>query len=224
MSFITGKKSILSISSNHILTDNDNINIVEINSSGSTVSLTLPSAANNKGRNILAKVVSHSNLVTITGTIDGETNFYMNNAKDFISVYSNGTEWKKDRFQASYETNYINRSDWTNVYPGTNTTKNVNSYITHNLQQNLNNLEITFFISTDGTENNSFEISRFFYYLPTAVAGTEIIAGITNYQIDTNNLRVQIGTAGLPQVTTSGLLNAIDSEDWFYKIVVKRKK
>jgi hypothetical protein len=214
VSFITGKKSILSISSDHILTDNDNINIVEINSSGSTVSLTLPSAANNKGRNILAKVVTHSNLVTITGTIDGETNFYMNNVKDFIGVYSNGTEWKKDRFQASYETNYINRSDWTNVHIGSNTSKNVDSNVNHNLGAALSNLEIIFLISTDGTDATSFR--KIINYL-NAGAINQYIA------ININEFKLQTGLSGIGyQLTDTAATVAIASQDWYYKIIVKR--
>jgi hypothetical protein len=217
VSFITGKKSILSISSDHILTDNDNINIIEINSSGSTVSLTLPSAANNKGRNILAKVVTHSNLVTITGTIDGETNFYMNNVKDFISVYSNGTEWKKDKFQASYETTYINRSDWTNVHIGSNTTKNVDSNVLYNLNCGIKNIYVKLLISTDGTDANSFEV----------IVGDNryeggVAQGTTSYYIDDNNFQIQTGTNGLIYTTDSGSQSAISSNDWYYKIVVKR--
>jgi hypothetical protein len=216
VSFITGKKSILSISSDHILTDNDNINIVEINSSGSTVSLTLPSAVNNKGRNILAKVVTHSNLVTITGTIDGETNFYMNNAKDFINIYSNGTEWKKDRFQASYETNYINRSDWTNVHIGSNATLNVDSNVLHNLNINLKNIHIKLIISTDGTDANSFEIGM------SGPQDNSTAAGVQRFYIDSNNIKIQTGTTGIKYFDDTGSIINITTQSWYYKVIVKR--
>jgi hypothetical protein len=221
MSFVTTKKSILSISSNHVLTDNDNVNIIEINSSGSTISLTLPSAANNKGRNILAKVVTHSNLVTITGTIDNETNFYMNNIKDFINVYSNGTEWKKIDSKASYVTGWVENlinggttPEWRNVHLSASGTADGN--INHGLNCGLDQLSVRVLISTDGTDANSFEVQC--HSLTTAGQ----FFGLTFFYIDDNNLKVQTGLYGLAPIDDGGIPLTINTNAYYYKIIVKK--
>jgi hypothetical protein len=217
MSFVTTKKSILSISSDHGLIDNDNVNIVEINSSGSTVSLTLPSAANNKGRNILAKVVTHSNLVTIIGTIDSETNFYMNNIKDFINVYSNGTEWKKIDSKASYVTGWIENlmnggstPEWRNVHLSASGTADGN--INHGLNCGLEKLLIKVLISTDGTDANSFELFK--------GESANNNSGVTFYYVDSNNLKVQTGATAIIYINDSGIGIGLTTEAFYYRIVV----
>jgi len=115
-----------------------------------------------------------------------------------------------------YDTGWINRSDWTNVHLGTDDTKDTDSNVTHGLAANLSQLLVKVLISTDGTDANSFECQDYMMYNST---GTKFL-GITPYQVDTNNITVQTGTFGLAYITAAGIIDAVDTEDWYYKIVV----
>ncbi len=59
---------------------------------------------------------------------------------------------------SKYATGWINRSDWTNVHLGTDTTKDADSNLNHALSAPLSELIVKVFVSTDGTDANSFEI------------------------------------------------------------------
>jgi len=114
-----------------------------------------------------------------------------------------------------YDTGWINRSDWTNVHLGSDTTKDTDSNVTHNLNAPLCELLVKVFISTDGTDANSFEIN----YNDFTTAGTAY-RGITVFQVDLNSIKVQIATDGLSATQDSGALITIDTENWYYKIKV----
>ncbi len=118
--------------------------------------------------------------------------------------------------EESYETAWINRSDWTNVHIGSDDTKNADSNVTHSLGVPLSDLLVRVLISTDGTDANSFEIHF--------GSSTTNSLGITVYQVDSNNIKVQTGLAGIYQLNDSGSVVLIDTENWWYKIVVKRIK
>lgn len=98
------------------------------------------------------------------------------------------------------ETGWVNISDWTNIQININ----------HGLGLNLRQLVVRFFVSTDGTENNSFEVG---------MAGLSNL-GFTVYQTDTNNIQIQTGSAGLTYLDGSGLSQTIDTENWYYNIIV----
>ncbi|KKL50527.1 hypothetical protein LCGC14_2304590 [marine sediment metagenome] len=111
-----------------------------------------------------------------------------------------------------YETPWINRSDWTNVHLGSNTSKNVDSNVTHNLNAPLGHLLVKVLISDDGVDANRMEI-----------VGSEIEAadrGINIHYVDANNILIQTGNTGIAFIQANGTLGQIDTENWYYKIVV----
>lgn len=115
-----------------------------------------------------------------------------------------------------YDTGWINRSDWTDVHMGSNTTKNVDSDVNHGFGVPLSDLLVKVLISTDGTDANSFEI------LNWNNASTDDI-GVNIFQVDNDNFKVQTGASGLAynrDSDGSGII--IDTEDWYYKIKVYR--
>jgi hypothetical protein len=118
-----------------------------------------------------------------------------------------GNSW-----QAPYKTGWINRSDWTNVHLGSDTTLNADSNITHNLNAPLSKLLVKLFISTDGTDANSFEV--------TLYGGTAANYGITVYEVDNNNIRVQTAAAGIIYIDDASAHQIIDTENWYYKVKV----
>jgi hypothetical protein len=94
--------------------------------------------------------------------------------------------------------------------------KNQDTNLEHNMVQNLRALDWDFFISTDGTENNSFNTGT-----------TDDTAQDRNYQmfqVDTSNIKLQSGANGVTQMTDAGTTNSIDTEDYYYNINVRRSK
>lgn len=117
----------------------------------------------------------------------------------------------------SYITGWINRSDWTNVHMGSTTTKNVDSNLTHNLNANLSELIIKVFISTDGTDANSFEMTTDGSY------GHDpgFSVGCTTYQVSTNAIKLQTGTGGAGHILSdAGVKTFLNTQDYYYKVKV----
>ena len=122
-----------------------------------------------------------------------------------------------DNLITSYDTGWINRSDWTNVHLGSTTTKNVDSNVTHNLDAKLSEVLVKVLISTDGTDDNSFEIPSHSH----DSAGSSLETGFTVYQISANAIVVQTGEHGIDYcINSDGSTNIIDTEDYYYKIKI----
>lgn len=117
-----------------------------------------------------------------------------------------GNSW-----QYRYDTGWINRTDWTNVHLGSNTTLNTDSNVTHNLNAPLSNLLVKLFVSTDGTDANSFEVKSAQY---NSAAGMQIFA------VDNNNVKIQTSANGMIYLDDAGASVVIDAENWYYKVKV----
>ena len=118
-----------------------------------------------------------------------------------------GNSW-----QYRYDTGWINRTDWTNVHLGSDTTLNTDSYVNHNLNAPLSNLLVKLFVSTDGTDANSFEV------LPGN--GATDTVGIVILAVDNNNVKVQTATNGIYVTVDAGSGLVIDTENYYYKVKV----
>jgi hypothetical protein len=116
-------------------------------------------------------------------------------------------------WQYRYDTGWINRSDWTNVHLGSNTTKNTDSNVTHNLNAPLSNLLVKVFASTDGTDANSLEVKGEAYDDGNTY-------GWTVFEIDSNSIKIQTGDHGLLYIQDNGVAWGIATEDWYYKVKV----
>ena len=119
-----------------------------------------------------------------------------------------------------YDTGWINRSDWTNVHLGSDITKNTDSNVTHGLSANLSDLIVDVLVSTDGTSEATLEANSF--SVGGIAAGTSQGRGYEVRQVDTNNLEIQTGNAGMYFLDTNGNGAGIDTESWFYKVVVTK--
>ena len=113
-------------------------------------------------------------------------------------------------WQYRYDTGWINRTDWTNVHLGSNTTLNTDSNVTHNLNTTIDKLLIKVFVSTDGTDANAFELLGFEY-------GN---LGWMPYYVDANNILIQTGSSGCSYLDSAGTATILDTENWYYKIKV----
>ena len=119
-----------------------------------------------------------------------------------------------DNVLTKNSTAWLHTSDWTNVHLGT--TNGTDSNFFHGLNAPLTELSVKVFISTDGTDANSFEV-------PQMTRDTDAggyISGTTIYYIDDDNIKVQTGLHGLQKVNDNGAHTQIDTEAWYYKIKV----
>ena len=144
-------------------------------------------------------------------------------ASDFLVASGSGVVVKKTLAEAkaillpSYDTGWINRSDWTNVHMGSDATKNADSDVTHGLGAPLSDLLVKVLVSSDGADANSFEVV-------SASEATTAHLGLTIEGGDNNNITVQTGTNGIMYISSNGSGQAVDIEDWYYKIIVYKLK
>jgi hypothetical protein len=106
-----------------------------------------------------------------------------------------------------FDTGWVSNSDWTNA----------ELVATHNFGANLSDLIVKFYLSSDGTEANTFEVKSTNYNSSGTLAQD---AGFAIYQQDTNGIYVQTGSAGVLITDDSGTTVIVDNESWYYKIVV----
>ena len=105
-----------------------------------------------------------------------------------------------------YDTGWVANSDWTDA----------GFTINHNLAANLSDLIVNFFVSTDGTDANSFSTLD-----SNNGAGTQY--GVSPYQVSTSTIKLQTGVDGILYVVDAGGgVGAIDTEAWYYKVVITK--
>lgn len=200
-----------------------------INASGGDITLTLP-ASPSEGDTVGVKD-AYNMATTNTITVARNSENIEGAAEDLvidvdgaglILVYCDATRGWEIVSETSnnydglnvYQTDWINRSDWTNVHIGSDDTKNTDSYVTHGLGVPLSRLLIKLLISTNGTDANSFEI------LYAGDSGASNNFGYVAHSVDNNNFILQSGTNGFFYLDANGVRHVIDNEDWYYKIVV----
>lgn len=102
----------------------------------------------------------------------------------------------------------------------TGSAKNLDSNFYHGLGQNLDEYNIKFLISTDGTYNNSFV---FFPNAQETDAGAD--DGSQIEQVDTNNCLIRTGSSSAGAfVEVGGNTTRLDAEDYYYNIILERIK
>lgn len=106
-------------------------------------------------------------------------------------------------------------ADWTNVHLGTDPTDPTDN-LTHNLNAPLSDLIVKVLISTDGTDNNSFTVDAG----RDTNTGVALSSGITISQVDSNNILIQTGDAGIVALTAAGGSYFINTQNWYYKIKI----
>jgi len=152
----------------YTITDSDGYSTVLADSGSGAITVNLPTAADNEGREILVKKTdSTNNKVTIDGegaeTIDGLTTFDLVLQYDYVRVVSDGTEW--------HITDYREVTAWTpyttSVFDGYGTVIDKATYF-RRVGSNLE-LRIQF---TAGTVTGSF--SRF--EIPFSLTATKKVA------------------------------------------------
>lgn len=214
----------------YTILDTDKFDAFFVITGGVDRTITLPTAADNEDRILsFMKIDAGVGAVIIDGedaeTINEELTVNLPSQYNRSKIAGNGTEWFISELLATYVTDWLLNemtgpgvADWTNVHLGNDPTDPTDNF-THNLDTPLSDLLVKLIVSTDGTDNNSFEI------MVGTFGGGIGVADIYGYQIDqvdSNNLLIQTGDKGLPQIDVDGSVEYIDIDDWYYKIVVYR--
>ena len=206
----------------YTITDTDEFDMVTV-APTTARTIILPTLADNLARQITIFNLNGTDIVIVDGEgadrINGGMDEVLVSANDFITVIGTSGMWAVIASKQSYETAWINRSDWTNVHPGSDNTKNADSNVTHNLDAPLSELIVRFLISTDGTDNNSFEVLSSLRF----DTGVLVRLGIQVDQVDSDNILIQTGVEGIGSLTTAGAHLTIGTQNWYYKIVVQRR-
>jgi hypothetical protein len=182
----------------------------------------LPTIADNTGRRLRVINISTGGYIAdVVGEgsekINSQSNVPLVSKYDWLQVVEKGGVWVVEAFNINYSTGWINRSDWTNVHLGSDTTKNTDSDIDHNFGCPISSIICRAFHSTDGTDGNSNEM---------AIAANYIggYYGLTVYDIDNNSLRVQSGTVGFFYNSDAGGGGSLlVSNDEYYKVICSRR-
>lgn len=101
----------------------------------------------------------------------------------------------------SYDTGWVANSDWTNA----------EFTIPHSLDAPLSELVVNFFISTDGTEENTYTVDA---------SGYDSNIGLKIYAINDNSFKYQTGSSGINSIDNSGNSYTITSSSYYYRCVV----
>lgn len=128
---------------------------------------------------------------------------------EFVNTLIVPPENSSNCFIQRYNTGWVANSDWTDT----------TLTVTHNLEEQISSLSIKFLISTDGTDDNSFEIKN---YSNNYTGGTASLYGHTIYQTSENEFLIRTGSGGLRCVSDAGVEQIIDTESWYYKVEVTK--
>ncbi len=167
------------------------------------------------GDSIRLSINNSTEMIIDSTSLDMQTKKIIN-VVDPTANQEAATKKYVDDKHLSYDTGWINRSDWTNVHMGTTTTLNTDSNVTHNLGAPLSDIFVKVLISPTGADSDSFEIKDATHSI------TLLATGFTVYAVDDDNVKVQTGQLGLAFVQDAGgsTANRIDTENWYYKIKV----
>ncbi len=140
--------SIKELVANYTILDNEGYSVFRVTTGGSDRTITLPTAADNKNREItIEKADSETDKLIIDGEgsekIEDELTVELTRKYSKLKVRSNGTSWDiLQLYYKPYTSGWISRSDWTSIDMGT-------------MLVNYNNLAGTFQVGEIVTEATS---------------------------------------------------------------------
>lgn len=116
---------------------------------------------------------------------------------------------------SKYDIGWVNCSDWTNQHLGTT----VGGNVVHSLNAHLRDLDVKILVSSDGTDENSFEMRDTNKRYDSTGS---LSYGFIIFEVDKNNIKVQTGEDGCRILQDDGHDVALDTQNWYYRIVVRR--
>ena len=111
------------VTSDYTILDDDGFDKFYINPSERTLTITLPTLADNSDRKLLFLITDLGGKVTIDGegaeTIGGETSIAMQSKNDTLEIIAESGEWQIVQYNSRYDTGFINTNDFSNRHFGT---------------------------------------------------------------------------------------------------------
>ena len=167
----------------YTILDSDNLRNILVDSRAGDVVITLPTLADNLEREIFIKVPYVGGKITVDGegaeTIDGETSIFLQGQHDFILVKATTAEWIVLSIRQTYNTGWINCSDWTNRHLGSATV-------------NYNNLSGTFTVGEEIEEATSGNTG----VIQSDTGSVLILKNVTGTGVFTNGRTLTGATSG----------------------------
>lgn len=114
------------------------------------------------------------------------------------------TTWK-------FSTGWGANSDWTDMTLD----------IVHGLDAPITDLIVKFFVSGTADDNSAIELID---HTRTDGSGTSPNAGYQFQGVDDNTIRLQTGADGLIYFNSAGTMNLLDTESWYYKLVIYKSE
>ena len=119
----------------------------------------------------------------------------------------------------TFDSGFIPCSDWTGRRLSTGVAKNVDGNVAHRLNASFSDMHVRVFISVTGTNSGVEE-----NYDISDDGGGAVTYGLTWAEGSPNEFTIQTGTNGVLRLTGSGAGQAIDTEDWWYRIVCVKER
>ena len=124
-----------------------------------------------------------------------------------------------DQIVARAATTLAPKTNYTTGWVAETDFRNTDWSVIHNLNENLSDLIVKIFVSTDGTEANAFSVTDFSGYNATDTTATRYGARITQVSLDA--LNIHTGSHGFLDIhPTTGVAVGIAVNSYYYKIVV----
>lgn len=109
--------SIKATTAAYTILDGDGFDLVMVDSRAGSLTITLPTLADNQGRVITVMAAYLGGTITVDGegaeTIDGIETAVLQSKDDFVTVVGTATEWKILSTRQVMSTGWINTNDWT---------------------------------------------------------------------------------------------------------------
>jgi len=154
-----------------------------------------------------AQVYQHYD-VTVSGPIEDYTSVVLPTEGNYVEMVSDGDKYLVKDGRVTYTEGWIANSEW----------RSQDFKSTHNLGLNHTDLDVKFFLSVDGTEAQAFQMTDSNYNATSAAENFGYVVA----QTSVNEVNIPTAAQGFLCLDYDGALRQIDTEAWFYKIVVTR--
>lgn len=205
----------------YTILDTDNVDcFIGKPASTGNVNFTLPTAADNDVRAITfinGAVSGGSITITPEGseTLNAGTAQSCYGKHDRLSVICDASEYFVTAGHISYSTGWVNISDWANVHLSSD--GSTTGSVIHNLNANIDELNVKILISTTASIINSFQ------GIYAVKEGQTADHGLGLHAVDNNNIIVQIASGGLRYVANDGTVTGIVTLNGYYNIIVEKR-
>lgn len=180
---------------------------------------TLPAVANNTGRTIKIINLDSTYRVDAEGAgsekINGYDRIGLPSLGNYIKLYCDGSSWYALDFNITYETGWINTTDWTARELGSTAAPiNTDSSINHTIGLPIASLNINLFYSPTGVDSDSI------LFQDTSSSGSR---GFSTRYSDLNNVILATSGSGIAYVSSGHTVTTLAADNAYYNARVSVK-